>query len=234
MLDEYKQHAAERAALGLPPKPLNSTQTTALVELLVRPPAGEEARLLELVRERVPGGVDPAAAVKAAFLSSLARGEARSPLIDRARAVALLGGMSGGHSVAPLVALLDDDALGERAAVELAATLLIFDAFGDVAARAAAGCEPAARVLHAWADAEWFTRRPAPPRRITVIAFKIDGEITTDDLSPAVDAWSRPDIPLHARSLLRRRAPDALAQLAALRRSGHPVAFVGDVVGTGS
>jgi len=206
MLDEYRKHAAERAALGIPPLPLDERQTAELVALLKDPPAGEEDFLLDLLWNRVPPGVDPAAYVKAAFLSAVVKGEASSPLLDRATAVDILGTMLGGYNIAPLVELLDDAELGERAADQLAHTLLMFDAFHDVAERAEAGNARARRVLERWAEAEWFTARAPLPERLTVTVFKVPGETNTDDLSPATDAWSRPDIPLHAWRCSRTRA----------------------------
>ncbi len=237
MLAEYRQHVAERAALGLVPKPLTAEQTAALVELLKTPPAGEEAFLLELLSDRVPAGVDDAAYVKAGFLAAVAAGEATSPIVDPLRATELLGTMLGGYNVAPLVELLDHPELGQPAAAGLSSTLLMFDAFHDVEERAKAGNANARAVMKSWADAEWFTRRAALPEKLTVTVFKVPGEINTDDLSPATEAWSRPDIPLHAKSMLknpREGVTNAEQQIAELKAKGHPVAFVGDVVGTGS
>ena len=237
MLEAYREHVAERANLGIPPLPLNAEQTAALVELLKAPPAGEEDTLLELLTERVPPGVDDAAYVKAAFLAALAKGETSSPLIDKRRATELLGTMLGGYNVAPLVDLLDDTELGETAAEQLKYTLLMFDAFHDVAEKAKAGNAKAQAVLQSWADAEWFTRRPKLPESIALTVFKVVGETNTDDLSPAQDAWSRPDIPLHALAMLknpREGIHNAIQQIEELKTKGHPVAYVGDVVGTGS
>ena len=244
MLQAYREHVAERAAENIPPKPLNAEQVAGLVELLKAPPAGEEAFLLELLAGRVPPGVDEAAYVKAGFLSAVARGETDCPLIDRERAVLLLGNMHGGYNIATLVGLLEDDTLGTLAAGELKHTLLMFEAFHDVADLAAAGNANATAVLQSWADAEWFTRRAAVPESIRVAVFKVTGETNTDDLSPAPDAWSRPDIPLHALALYKMPreglTPDVpgsigpMAQIDAVRAQGLPVAFVGDVVGTGS
>ena len=237
MLESYRKHVEERAALGIPPLPLDAAQVEALVALLKAPPAGEEELLVDLLVNRVPAGVDPAARVKADFLAELARGEAASPLLSRERAIELLGTMLGGYNVAPLVELLEDAELGELAARELMHTLLVFDAFEEVEARARAGNAHAAAVLVSWAEAEWFTRRPKLPERLTVTAFKVPGETNTDDLSPATDAWSRPDIPLHALSMLkspREGIEDAMRQIEELKAKGHPVVYVGDVVGTGS
>ncbi|MCH8550595.1 MAG: bifunctional aconitate hydratase 2/2-methylisocitrate dehydratase [Natronospirillum sp.] len=244
MLQAYRNHVAEREQLGIPAKPLTPEQVTELVELLRNPPAGEEDFLLELLTERVPPGVDESAYVKAGFLSALARGETNCPLIDRRRAVELLGTMVGGYNIATLVELLDDDTLGELAAKQLKSTLLVFDAFHDVAEKADAGNANAKAVMQSWADAEWFLNRKALPEKVTVTAFKVTGETNTDDLSPAQDAWSRPDIPLHALAMYKMArdgvAPDKageigpLSTIEKLKEKGHPVALVGDVVGTGS
>lgn len=237
MLQEYRQHTAERAALGIVPKPLDSAMTAALVEQLKNPPPGEEAFLLELLSNRIPAGVDEAAYVKAGFLAAIAKGETSSPLIDPAQATRWLGTMVGGYNVAPLIELLDHPDLGDLAALGLSDTLLIFDAFHDVSAKAQKGNDNARRVLNSWAEAEWFTRRPVVPECLTVTVFKVPGEINTDDLSPAQDAWSRPDIPLHALAMFkipREGVTDAARQIAELKTRGWPVVFVGDVVGTGS
>ncbi len=237
MLEAYRKHVEERAAEGIPPLPLNSEQAAALVELLKDPPAGEEEFLVDLVANRVPAGVDEAAEVKAGFLASLASGEVASPLITRQRAVELLGSMLGGYNVAPLVSLLDDDSLGELAARQLSHTLLVGDSWEAVLNSAKHGNTNAKTVVDSWAAGEWFTGRPELDEKITVTVFKVLGETNTDDLSPATDAWSRPDIPLHARAMLkhpREGISDALAQIQELLSKGHPVAYVGDVVGTGS
>ncbi len=244
MLEAYRQHVAERAAQGIPAKPLHAEWTTQLVELLKAPPAGEEAFLLDLITNRVPPGVDEAAYVKAAFLSAIVRREASSPVIDRVRAVRLLGDMLGGYNIGTLVDALDDAELGALAAEELKGTLLMFDAFHDVAEKHHAGNAHATAVVHSWAEAEWFTRRPAVPESMKTVVFKVSGETNTDDLSPAPDAWSRPDIPLHALAMYKMRRdglePDEagaigpLKQIAALQARGLPISFVGDVVGTGS
>ena len=244
MLEAYRQHVEERAALGVPPKPLDDAQTAALVELLVNPPAGEEAYLVDLLENRVPAGVDQAAYVNAAVLAALAKGEATSPLISKERAVYLLGTMLGGYNVAPLVELLDNAELSELAAEALKKTLLVFDAFHDVADKAKAGNANAQAVMQSWADAEWFTSRPDVPEEIKLTVFKVTGETNTDDLSPAQDAWSRPDIPLHANAMLKNvrdginpEVPGEvgpLNQIKELIAKGNQVAYVGDVVGTGS
>ncbi len=237
MLESYRKHVDERAAQGIPPLPLDAEQTAELVELLVSPPAGEEELLVELLVDRVPAGVDDAARVKATFLTEVARGVTSSPLFTRERATELLGTMLGGYNVATLIELLDDDVLGGLAADRLKHTLLVFDAFYDVEGKAKAGNANAKAVVESWAEAEWFTSRPEVPERMTVTVFKVPGETNTDDLSPATDAWSRPDIPLHALSMLknpREGITDAVAQIAELKEKGHPVAYVGDVVGTGS
>ncbi len=244
MLETYRAHAAEREAKGIPPLPLNATQTADLVELLKQPPAGEEAFLLELLSDRVPAGVDEAAYVKAGFLAAITRGEAESPLIDKEKAVELLGTMLGGYNIEPLIQCLDDDALASKAADALSHTLLIFDAFHDVKEKADAGNPHAQRVLESWAEGEWFTSKDELPEKITVTVFKVPGETNTDDLSPAPDAWSRPDIPLHALAMLKMPrdgiTPDKpgeigpISTIAKLKEKGYPLAYVGDVVGTGS
>ncbi|UVW36186.1 bifunctional aconitate hydratase 2/2-methylisocitrate dehydratase [SAR92 clade bacterium H455] len=244
MLEAYRAHVAERALDNIPPKPLDPEWTAGLVELLKNPPAGEEAFLLDLIANRVPPGVDEAAYVKASFLSALVNGEASSPIIDRSAAVTLLGNMHGGYNVATLVALLDDAELAEQAAEELKSTLLVFDAFHDVAEKADGGNQHAKAVMQSWADAEWFTSNDAVPQSIKVVVFKATGEINTDDLSPAQDAWSRPDIPLHARAMFKMTrdgmhpeehgVTGPMTQIDELKARGLPVAFIGDVVGTGS
>ena len=244
MLEAYRAHVSERAEVGIPPKALDPTWTAELVELLKAPPAGEEEFLLDLIANRVPPGVDEAAYVKASFLSAIVNGEASSPLIDRAAAVALLGNMHGGYNVETLVKLLDDDELAATAAQELKSTTLVFDAFHDVASMSDAGNKYAKAVLQSWADAEWFTSNDAVPESIKAVVFKVTGETNTDDLSPAQDAWSRPDIPLHARAMYKMTRdglqPEEhgsigpMAQIEAMRNHELPVAFVGDVMGTGS
>lgn len=244
MLTEYRAHVAEREALGVPPQPLTDVQTADLVELLKNPPQGEEEYLIDLLENRVPAGVDQAAYVKAAFLNAIVKGETSSPLINKELAVYLLGTMLGGYNVAPLVELLDDDELGEMAAKALKKTLLVFDAFHDVEEKAKAGNANAKAVLESWAEGEWFTNRPKVPEEMTITVFKVTGETNTDDLSPAQDAWSRPDIPLHANAMLKNERegihPEKngevgpLTQIQELLDRGHPVAYVGDVVGTGS
>ncbi len=244
MLTEYRAHVAEREALGVPPQPLTDAQTADLVELLKNPPAGEEEYLVDLLENRVPAGVDQAAYVKAAFLNAIVKGEATSPLITKERAVYLLGTMLGGYNVAPLVDLLDNAELGGLAAEALKKTLLVFDAFHDVEEKAKAGNANAKAVLESWAEGEWFTSRPDVPSEMTITVFKVTGETNTDDLSPAQDAWSRPDIPLHANAMLKNARdginPEKngevgpLSQIKELIAKGNPVAYVGDVVGTGS
>ena len=233
MLEEYRKHIEERANEGLPPLPLSADQVAALVELLKNPPAGEEKSLVELLTHRVPPGVDEAAYVKAAFLADVARGGVSSPLIDRQLATRLLGTMLGGYNIEPLVALLDDSELAPLAVEALSKTLLIFDAYHDVAEKAKTNAA-AKQVVDAWANADWFTSKPSMPEEITVTVFKVDGETNTDDLSPASEAWSRPDIPLHARAMLINSMDDALGKMDELKTKGHPLAYVGDVVGTGS
>jgi len=244
VLEAYRAHAAERAALGIPPLPLTAKQTGELVDLLKSPPKGEEAFLVDLITHRVPAGVDDAAKVKAAFLAKVAKGEEACALISREKATELLGTMLGGYNVKPLIDLLDDAAVGAAAAKGLKGTLLMFDYFHDVAEKAKKGNANAKAVMQSWADAEWFTSRPEVAKKISVTVFKVTGETNTDDLSPAPDAWSRPDIPLHGLAMLKNpregivpekpgeRGPIQLIE--DLKKKGHPVAYVGDVVGTGS
>ncbi|WP_407275132.1 bifunctional aconitate hydratase 2/2-methylisocitrate dehydratase [Halothiobacillus sp. DCM-1] len=235
MLEVYRAHVQERQQQGVPPKPLTAEQTAALVELIQSPPAGEDpAFLLHLLTECVPPGVDQAAYVKAAFLTAVAQGKAHSPLIDRRQAVHWLGTMIGGYNIDPLIALLEDDEVGDAAVAALKRTVLVYDAFRDVEDKMRAGNARAKAVIESWAAAEWFLDKPALPEEITVTVFKVPGETNTDDLSPAQDAWSRPDIPLHALAMLQSKMPDGLATIESLKAKGHPVAYVGDVVGTGS
>ena len=246
MLEAYRHHAAERAALGIPPLPLDPQQTAQVIELLKNPPAGEEQFLLDLIVNRVPAGVDDAAKVKASYLAALAFGSETNALISRERATELLGTMLGGYNVAPLIQLLDDAQVGAIAADALKNTLLVFDQFHDVEEKARAGNANAKAVLQSWADAEWFTRHPEVPQSLTITVFKVPGETNTDDLSPAPDATTRPDIPLHALAMLKNKRPDApfvpeedgkrgpIAEILRLKDKGHLVAYVGDVVGTGS
>lgn len=244
MLEAYRAHVAERAALGIPPLPLSKQQTEDLVGLLKNPPKGEEAFLVELITYRVPAGVDDAAKVKAEFLAKIAKGEEKVALITRAKATELLGTMLGGYNVKPLIDLLGDAEVGTVAAAGLKKTLLVFDYFHDVAEAAKKGCANAKSVMQSWADAEWFTSRPEVPASQKLTVFKVTGETNTDDLSPAPDAWSRPDIPLHALAMLKNPRPgidadDAgtrgpVKQLEALAKKGNLIAYVGDVVGTGS
>ncbi|WP_313021115.1 bifunctional aconitate hydratase 2/2-methylisocitrate dehydratase [Atlantibacter hermannii] len=244
MLEEYRKHVAERAAVGIVPKPLDATQMAALVELLKNPPAGEEEFLLDLLINRVPPGVDEAAYVKAGFLAAIAKGEATSPLVTPEKAIELLGTMQGGYNIHPLVDALESEALAPIAVKALSHTLMMFDNFYDVEEKAKAGNAYAKQVMQSWADAEWFLSRPTLDDKITVTVFKVTGETNTDDLSPAPDAWSRPDIPLHALAMLKNARegiePDQpgsvgpIKQIEALQQKGYPLAYVGDVVGTGS
>nr|WP_324260057.1 bifunctional aconitate hydratase 2/2-methylisocitrate dehydratase [Cellvibrio fontiphilus] len=244
MLEAYRKQVAERAAEGIPPKPLNAEQVAGLVELLKNPPAGEAEVLLDLITNRVPPGVDEAAYVKAAFLSAILKDEASSPLIDKPLAIKLLGMMLGGYNIEPLVNLLDDATLAPLAAEQLKHTLLMFDAFHDVEEKVKAGNPHAKALMQSWADAEWFTSKPKVAESTKLTVFKVTGETNTDDLSPAPDAWSRPDIPLHALAMFKMArdgiTPDQpgsvgpIKQIEALKTKGYPLAFVGDVVGTGS
>ena len=244
VLEAYRAHVAERAELGIPPKPLNAEQTAALVELLKTPPAGEETTLVDLLENRIPPGVDEAAYVKAAFLTAILKDEATSPLISKEKAIQLLGMMQGGYNIATLVEQLDNAELAPLAAKELKHTLLMFDAFNDVQDKMNAGNAIAKEVMESWANAEWFTNRNKVAESIKMTVFKVTGETNTDDLSPAPDAWSRPDIPLHARAAYKMTrdglepeehgVTGPMSQIDAIKAKGLPVAFVGDVVGTGS
>ncbi|MBC7205251.1 MAG: bifunctional aconitate hydratase 2/2-methylisocitrate dehydratase [Methyloversatilis sp.] len=246
MLEAYRAHAAERAALGIPPLALDAKQTAELIELIKNPPAGEDAFLLDLLTHRVPPGVDDAAKVKASFLAAVAHGDVKVGLISKAKATELLGTMVGGYNVKPLIDLLDDAEVAAVAAEGLKKTLLMFDFFHDVAEKAKAGNAKAKEVVQSWADAEWFTSRPEVPKSITVTVFKVPGETNTDDLSPAPDATTRPDIPMHYLAMLKNTRPDAAFKpeedgkrgpmqfIEDLKKKGHLVAYVGDVVGTGS
>jgi aconitate hydratase 2/2-methylisocitrate dehydratase len=245
-LQTYRAHVAERTALGIPPLPLSAKQVAEVIELLKSPPQGEETFLLDLITHRVPPGVDDAAKVKASFLAAVAHGDIAVGLISKAKATELLGTMVGGYNVKPLIDLLDDAAVAAVAAEGLKKTLLMFDAFHDVAEKCKAGNAKAKEVMQSWADAQWFTSRPEVPKTITVTVFKVPGETNTDDLSPAPDAWSRPDIPLHYLAMLKNTRPDAAFKpeedgkrgpmqfIEDLKKKGHLVAYVGDVVGTGS
>ena len=244
MLENYRKHVENRAAQGIVPQPLNEQQTADLVELLKNPPAGEEETLVDLLENRIPPGVDQAAYVKAAFLAAIVKGETTSPLISKQKAIELLGHMQGGYNVEPLIQALDDKELAKAAGDALKKTLLVFDAFNDVTEKAEAGNEVAKEVLQSWANAEWFTSRPEVPKKATYKTFKVTGETNTDDLSPAQDAWSRPDIPLHALAMLKNAregiVPDQdgvigpMKQIEEMKKDGIPLAYVGDVVGTGS
>ena len=233
MLKAYQIHVQERAALQLPPLPLNAEQVAQVVELLKNPAADQADTLLDLITNRTPAGVDQAAYVKAAFLSDLANGVAKSPLINPAHAVQLLSTMLGGYNVQALVSLLDTP-MAEAAVAALSKTILMFDAFHDVAEKMQAGNPHAKKLITSWANAEWFTQAPALAAEIKLVVFKVDGETNTDDLSPAQDAWSRPDIPLHAKAMLINKMPEGLNTIANLQKKGLPLAYVGDVVGTGS
>lgn len=244
MLQSYRTEAAAREAIGIPALPLTAKQTSDLIELLKNPPAGEEQFLLDLFTNRVPAGVDDAAQVKASYLAAIAHGQEQCPLIDDIHATELLGTMLGGFNIATLIELLDNPKLANTAANGLKKTLLVFDAFHDVEEKANQGNTYAKEVLQSWADAEWFTSRPEVPESLTLTVFKVTGETNTDDLSPAPDAWSRPDIPLHALAMLKNPRdginPDSAGNVGPiklideLKSKGNLIAYVGDVVGTGS
>ncbi|BCL68650.1 aconitate hydratase B [Vibrio nigripulchritudo] len=244
MLEAYRKHVEERAAEGVVPRPLDAEQVAGLVELLKNPPAGEEAFLIDLLENRIPPGVDEAAYVKAGFLTAITKNEVTSPLVSREKAAELLGTMQGGYNIESLVSLLDDADLAPIAVKALSHTLLMFDAFYDVEEKAKSGNASAQQVLQSWADAEWFLSKPELKEKITLTVFKVTGETNTDDLSPAPDAWSRPDIPVHALAMLKNEReginPDSpgtigpIKQIEALQEKGHQLVYVGDVVGTGS
>lgn len=244
MLEAYRKHVEERAAQGIIAQPLDAEQTASLVELLKTPPAGEEEFILDLISQRIPAGVDQAAYIKAGFLAAITKGETESPLINKVKAVELLGTMLGGYNVSPLIDCLDNEELAPAAVEALSHTLLIFDAFHDVKEKMDDGNIFARQVIESWANGEWFTSKPELAEKITVTVFKVTGETNTDDLSPAPDAWSRPDIPLHAQAMLKMERegiiPDipgevgSINQINSLKEKGHPLAYVGDIVGTGS
>ncbi len=244
MLTDYRKHSEERLAQGIPPQPLSAEQTASLVELLKSPPAGEADFILDLLINRIPAGVDEAAYVKAGFLAAIVKSETSSPIIDKKKATELLGTMLGGYNIAPLIDALDDSDVAETAVTALSHTLLMFDAFHDVKEKSDAGNTHAKQILESWAAGEWFTSNPELAEKITVTVFKVNGETNTDDLSPAPDAWSRPDIPLHANAMLKMArdeiVPDEQGELGPLKlieelkEKGFPLAYVGDVVGTGS
>jgi len=244
VLEAYRKHVEERAALGIIAQPLDAEQTAALVELLKNPPANEEDFILDLITHRVPAGVDQAAYIKAGFLAAITKGEAESPLINKVKAVELLGTMLGGYNISPLIDCLDNDELASTAVKSLSHTLLIFDSFHDVKEKMDDGNAFAKQVIESWANGGWFTGKPELAEKITVTVFKVTGETNTDDLSPAPDAWSRPDIPLHAQAMLKMEREDItpdkpgevgpINQIISLKEKGHPLAYVGDIVGTGS
>jgi len=233
MIEAYLKHEAERNAQGIPALPLSPEQTASLCELLQNPPRGKEDFLLNLFTERVSPGVDPAAEVKAGFLAQILTGDKKSVLIDKKQAGKILGTMIGGYNVQPLISALSTADLAEDAAVALSGMTYVYDAAQQVIALAKTNAA-AKKVVESWAKAEWFTRKPAVPETIKVKVFKVEGEINTDDFSPAGDAWSRPDIPLHALAMGKTRFPGGIEEIAKWRAEGHQVAFVGDVVGTGS
>ncbi len=233
MLKAYQTHVAERAALQLPPLPLNAEQVASVVELLKNPPAGSEAQLVELIENQTPAGVDKAAYVKAAFLADVAKGTAKSPLISPDKAVQLLGTMLGGYNVQALVSLLTTP-MAAQAVVALSNTILMFDAFHDVDVLMKAGNAHAKKLMESWANAEWFTTKPALAKELKMVVFKVDGDTNTDDLSPAQEAWSRPDIPLHGKAMLINKMPDGLKSIEKLKEKNLPLVYVGEVVGTGS
>ena len=233
MLEAYRQHVAERSKQGIDPQPLSAEQVNGLVELLKDPPEGHQDFILDLIVNRIPAGVDDAARVKADFLTAVAQGEVTSPLIDKSKATQLLGTMLGGYNINPLVDLLDDREVASIAGEGLSKTLLMFEAFDDVVEKSKNN-KHAKAVLESWANADWFKSKTKVPEQIKITIYKVPGETNTDDLSPAGDAWSRPDIPLHALAMLQKRMDKPLETIDQLKNTGNPVAYVGDVIGTGS
>ena len=233
MLEAYRQHVAERSKQGIDPQPLSAEQVNGLVELLKDPPEGHQDFILDLIVNRIPAGVDDAARIKADFLTAVAQGEVTSPLIDKSKATQLLGTMLGGYNINPLVDLLDDREVASIAAEGLSKTLLMFEAFDDVVEKSKNN-KHAKAVLESWANADWFKSKTKVPEQIKITIYKVPGETNTDDLSPAGDAWSRPDIPLHALAMLQKRMDKPLETIDQLKNTGNPVAYVGDVIGTGS
>ena len=233
MLNDYLKHVEERKTMGLPPRALDANQTESLVDLVISPPPGKEDLIKDLVMNRIPPGVDPAAAIKASLLENIATGRVKTPLFNPEQAVMLLGTMLGGYNVKPLVSLLGHKDLGDAAARALSNTLLVFDSLNDIIELSKSSTQ-ARNVVDNWARATWFTEKQQLPEKITLTVFKVDGEINTDDLSPASEAWSRPDIPLHALSMLKSRMENPLETIAELSKKGNPLVFTGDVVGTGS
>ena len=233
MLEAYRQHVAERSKQGIDPQPLSAEQVNGLVELLKDPPEGHQDFILDLIVNRIPAGVDDAARIKADFLTAVAQGEVTSPLIDKSKATQLLGTMLGGYNINPLVDLLDDREVASIAAEGLSKTLLMFEAFDDVVEKSKNN-KHAKAVLESWANADWFKSKTKVPEQIKITIYKVPGETNTDDLSPGGDAWSRPDIPLHALAMLQKRMDKPLETIDQLKNTGNPVAYVGDVIGTGS
>jgi aconitate hydratase 2/2-methylisocitrate dehydratase len=233
VLQDYQTHTTERQKQGIPPLPLSSAQVAALSELVFNPPAGKQELILKLLNDHVPPGVDPAALEKANLLRRIALREKRSPVVSPRDAVKMLGMMKGGYNLETLIELLEDDELGSEAARALSDTILVFGSFDKI--RELSGSNPyAKKVTESWASADWFTGNPGLPDSLTVTVFKVPGEVNTDDLSPASRAASRPDIPLHALHMLENRCPDAIPEIEGLKKKGHAIAFIADVVGTGS
>ncbi|MEJ2469175.1 MAG: aconitate hydratase B, partial [Campylobacterales bacterium] len=234
-MDEYKAHVAEREALGVPPLPLSAKQTADLIEM-IKAGTGDMAENIDLLKNRVSPGVDDAAYVKAAFLNDVAQEKVNVAAIAPEAAVEMLGMMLGGYNVKPMIDALasSNPAVVDEAVKALSHTLLVYDAFNDVEELHKAGNAAATKVIESWANAEWFTSKSELPEKITVTVFKVPGETNTDDLSPASEAFTRSDIPLHANSMLTAKMDDPIGTIKQLKEKGHPVAYVGDVVGTGS
>jgi len=233
IMDEYLEHASQRKSSGIPPLPLNPRQTQAVCQLLQSPPSGEENFLMELFKNRISPGVDPAAQVKADFLGKVLNGDSSSPLFDKKEAIRILGTMMGGYNIKYLIDALKEEELAEEAVKVLSHITLVYDSFEEVLELSRTN-DYAKEVVKAWAEADWFTSKPGIPSEIKVKIFKVDGETNTDDFSPAGDAWSRPDIPLHALSMGKTRFPGGIETIAQWRNKGFRIAFAGDVVGTGS
>jgi len=233
MLESYFKQEAERQAQGIPPLPLNPEETEELCSLLENPPKDKEDLLMKLLKERVAPGVDPAAKVKAAWLTKVAKGQVSSPLLIKAGAVFLLGTMLGGYNVEPLIEFLEDKELAPEAAEALKHTILVYSAFDKIDEMSKSNPH-AKEVLTSWANGDWFLSKPPFPEKLSLKIFKVDGEVNTDDLSPAKYAWSRPDIPLHSLSMGETRFPGGIETIKKFRDEGHQVVFVADVVGTGS
>ncbi|MSQ80991.1 MAG: aconitate hydratase B, partial [Candidatus Methylopumilus sp.] len=233
MIEDYRKEAADRLKEDLPPLALTAKQTAELVTLLKSPNTKDTNTLMELFCHRIPSGVDQAAYIKAAYLTDIAKGAEKSSLISPKYAIKLLGTMVGGYNVQSLISLLDSD-LADDVVQVLSHSILIFDAFHDVSEKVKSGNKAAMKLMESWANGDWFLKKSALPKEIKVVVFKVDGETNTDDLSPAQEAWSRPDIPLHAKAMLINKVPNGIKTIQELKARQLLIAYVGDVVGTGS